>query len=94
MASAPTAGRKRIKLECDADPGCKVFVAGTFNNWNPTRKPMKPAGDDGRYKAVLMLPPGEHEYKFVVNGDWRIDGSNPQWTPNDVGSLNSVINIG
>jgi hypothetical protein len=41
-----------------------------------------------------MLPPGEHEYKFVVNGDWRIDGSNPQWTPNDVGSLNSVINVG
>ena len=39
----------------------------------------------------MMLAPGVYEYKFVVNGDWKIDERNPNFTPNDIGSLNSVL---
>lgn len=87
-------GKKRVTLDCDAEPGRDVFVSGTFNNWDARRKPMKAVEGSGRYRAVLMLPPGQYEYKFVVDDDWRIDVNNPHWIPNGFGSLNSVIDVG
>ncbi len=94
MAKAATVGRKRVCLECTAEPGAEVFVAGTFNGWNPAKKPMKPVDGGGRYQAVLLLPPGEHEYKYVVGQDWRLDDQNPQWRPNPLGTANSVLRVG
>ena len=46
---------------------------------------------DGIYTGMMMLEPGVYEYKFVVNGEWRLDDRNPNFKPNDVGSLNSVL---
>ncbi len=94
MTNASVKGRKRVTLACAAEPGAEVYVAGTFNGWNPAKKRMKPAPADGTYKAVLLLPPGEHEYKFVVGNDWRLDARNPQWKPNAFGSRNSILHVG
>jgi hypothetical protein len=41
----------------------------------------------------MMLSPGDYEYKFKVNGDWFIDANNPKFTPNGLGSLNSVLTV-
>ena len=51
------------------------------------------AQDSGDYHITLMLPPGRHEYKFVINGEYKIDPDCPQWTLNDFGSLNSVLDV-
>ena len=37
---------------------------------------------------------GRYEYKFIVNGVWQIDDNNPNFVSNDMGSLNSVIEVG
>ncbi len=84
---------RRVQLELSVQPGSRVFVAGTFNNWNPTATPMKDNPGSGHCKATLSLPAGRHEYKFVVNGEWRIDPNCPEWSPNDQGSLNSVLHV-
>ncbi len=76
-----------------AEPGSKVFVAGTFNNWNPTANPLKDNPDSGHFKTVLPLSAGIHEYKFVVNGVWTVDPKCAKWTSNGHGSLNSVLRI-
>ena len=47
--------------------------------------------NDGVYVGILMLEPGTYEYKLVVNGEWRIDENNPNFVPNVLGTLNSVI---
>lgn len=45
-----------------------VFVAGSFNDWDPTATPMTRDGD--RWVVELDLPPGAYPYKFVeVNYD-------------------------
>jgi 1,4-alpha-glucan branching enzyme len=93
MAKSLTIKKKKVTLEFKAEPQCEVFLAGTFNDWNPGAKKMKHVDGDGRYEATLLLPPGRYEYKFVVNGDWHIDTNNPAWTPNGVGSKNSVIEV-
>lgn len=85
-----TAGKK-INFQVKAEPGSEVFVAGSFNDWNPTQYRMNDNLDSGLCKTVLVLPLGRHEYKFIVNGEWCADANCAEWAPNDQGSLNSVI---
>ena len=84
------AGR-RARFELSAEPGSQVFVAGTFNDWNPTANPLKDNPDSGHFKAALHVPTGTHEYKFVVNGVWTADPNCAAWALNGYGSLNSVL---
>jgi 1,4-alpha-glucan branching enzyme len=85
-------GRK-ISFQLTAEPGNEVFVAGTFNSWDPKRHQMRDGQNTGIYKTTLVLPRGRHEYKFVVNGDWCTDPGRPDRVMNDQGSLNSVITV-
>ena len=75
------------------EPGSEVYIAGTFNNWDPTLHRLQDAPDSGVFKIELPLPPGRHEYKFIVNGEWRLDPACPAWLPNDMGTLNSVVEV-
>ncbi|RME20474.1 MAG: glycoside hydrolase [Deltaproteobacteria bacterium] len=88
-----SAGKKRVVLSLKAEPGSKVFVAGTFNGWDTTKKQLKDRTGKGDYQATLLLPPGEYEYKFLVNGDWHVDPENPHWVTNEFGTLNNILRI-
>ena len=52
---------------------------------------MKDKDNSGVYRCRLLLEPGEYQYKFLVDGQWRTDSSNPDFVPNEYGSLNSVL---
>jgi len=84
---------RAILFEIAAKPDSKVTVAGTFNNWDPTSHPLAYHPEDGVFRATLHLPAGTHQYKFMVDGVWHLDIRCPHWTPNEHGSLNSVIHI-
>ena len=88
-----TAGSKgkKVGFQLMAEPGSEVFVTGTFNNWDPKQYPMRDNPNGGLYKTTLVLPPGRHEYKFVVNGKWVMDPNCPETVPNGQGSQNSVL---
>ena len=86
-------GTRRVRFDLSVEPGKQVFVAGTFNNWNPTANPLKDNPGSGHCKATLRIPAGTHEYKFVVNGIWIVDPKCANWTPNGYGSLNSVLHV-
>ncbi len=90
---ARTAGRRRVVFEFRGAPGSAVFLAGSFNGWDPTAKPMTEKAADGRFIATCMLPPGTYEYKFVVNGEWTVDPANPNFVVNPLGTLNSIIEV-
>ena len=85
-------GKRKVKFQIAADPKSEVHLAGSFNDWNPSAICMKRNGE-GLFVASLSLPPGRHEYKFVVNGVWQADPACPQWVPNSVGSINSVAEV-
>lgn len=88
-----TAIRRRVEFVIEAGQGKTVAVAGSFNDWDPTAKILADKTNEGVYRGVLMLAPGEYEYKFVVDGDWRIDENNPCFASNDLGTLNSVLKV-
>lgn len=84
---------KRVSFKLVAAPNSEVYVAGTFNNWNPTQHRLKESRTGGKYSITLMLPKGLHEYKFIVNGNWQVDPECQNWVRNPMGTLNSVINV-
>jgi len=84
---------KKIRFQLETDPNSQVFVAGTFNDWDATRRRMRDNPESGVFSATLTLPPGRHEYKFVVNGQWLMDPKCREWTWNEHGTLNGVVTV-
>jgi hypothetical protein len=84
------AGKRRVVFQFRAVAGSSIGLAGSFNNWDPAAKVLVDKGD-GLYTGILMLAPGTYEYKFCVDGHWQPDPENPNFTPNDLGTLNSVL---
>lgn len=92
-ASKPIKKKKRHVFFIAADIGSTVSVAGCFNDWQPNDKILKDKNGDGTFQCTLLLAPGSYQYKFCINDTWCIDPSNPKFTPNDMGTLNSVLEI-
>ena len=44
------------------------------------------------FVALIDLPVGDHQYKFVVDGDWVHDTSQPT-VATDEGTKNNVIQV-
>ena len=86
-----TSAKRKITFTFKDEPGKKVFVAGTFNDWDPNATPMADRDQSGAYTATLRIPRGSHEYKFVVDDIWQVDPANPDCVINGHGSMNSLI---
>jgi 1,4-alpha-glucan branching enzyme len=77
-----------ITIKLVAPSASQVCIAGTFNEWKTA--PLKCARN-GEWIGELKLPPGRHEYLFVVDGEWRPDPAARETVPNPFGGLNSVV---
>jgi hypothetical protein len=71
----------------------RVAVSGEFNQWSADATPMVRQGD-GAWKTTLALPPGRHQYKFVVDGQWMPDPNASEQVADGYGAVNSVIKVG
>ena len=87
QASIPT-----TEFKLHAPQAKEVFLAGEFNDWNPTEYRLQ-RDKDGIYKKKLQLKPGRYQYLFRVDGEWRTDPEHPERTTNPFGSENSVITV-
>ena len=91
--AAPKAAGKSVTFTVHADKGKAVYIAGEFNQWNPTAKKMAYKAKDGIYSATLKLAAGTYQYKFVIDGTWCADPENVNSVANDQGTFNSVIEV-
>jgi len=86
-------GKKKGSVRFALKPsqgGKKVQLAGEFNDWKPsTMRKQK----DGSFVAILQLPPGTYEYKFIVDGRWVVDPDNGARALSTVGTINSVAQV-
>jgi 1,4-alpha-glucan branching enzyme len=81
---------ERVSLEVFHPGAAQVFVAGSFNGWNPSAIPLRPQGD-GRWAVDLILRRGKYEYRFFVDGQWRDDPLSPAYVSNPFGGFNCVL---
>jgi 1,4-alpha-glucan branching enzyme len=77
-----------------SDPAAQaVFIAGTFNDWQPRSTPMI-ALSSGQWIKDLALLPGTYEYSLVVDGNWLPDKRATETVPNPYGGCNSIVKVG
>lgn len=70
----------------------KVQLVGDFTQWQDRPINLQ-KGTDGVWKATVILPPGTHQYKFVVDGNWCDDPDCKQRSPNPFGSENMMRQV-
>lgn len=62
---------------CSEKPGLKCFVAGEFCGWEQSEWLPMNEKENGVHSITIRLLEGCYQYKFVVNGSWESDPSNP-----------------
>lgn len=73
-----------------------VRIAGDFNGWVPDRGVRSLIASEGQERVwtkVLMLEPGTYQYRYVVDGEWREDPTNPMSAPGPTGQPNSILHV-
>ncbi|MFA7676583.1 MAG: isoamylase early set domain-containing protein [Candidatus Omnitrophota bacterium] len=83
---------KRVKFTIDIPNAGKVMLAGDFNAWEASSTPLR-KNRKKIWEKEIVLNPGRHEYKFVVDGNWVNDPNNPDCVKNSYGTENSVVEV-
>jgi len=68
--------------------GSDVKVAGEFNSWSP--QDAQQYGDSWQFK--IDLQPGRYQYKWVVDGNWLADESQPV-DEDQSGNKNNIVSV-
>lgn len=82
--------KKRVIFQLNNPDANQVFLAGSFNAWDPSARPMKKDAK-GVWKTTLMLPHGVYQYRFIVDGQWTEDSVSREKQMNEFGSFNSIV---
>jgi 1,4-alpha-glucan branching enzyme len=84
--------RRRVTFSYEASTAEEAILMGDFNDWNPEKHPMKNDGK-GTWKKTVLLFPGAYEYKFLIDGKWRVDPQNDQTRVNRFGTKNNIVEV-
>jgi len=69
-----------------------VRVTGEFCRW--TRSGIRLHHDGhGVWRTLLSLPPGAHEYRLLIDGDWADHAAANGRVRNPFGSQNCVLTV-
>jgi 1,4-alpha-glucan branching enzyme len=69
-----------------------VSLVGDFTDWEQNAIPLKKQ-KGGAWKATVSLGPGVHEYRFLVDGEWRNDQECQIRRQNNFGAENCVREV-
>ena len=82
-----------VRFELYAPRANRVALAGTFNRWDTAATQLVRVGKDGMWTVTLALPPGQHQYGFIVDGhSWVPDPAAPT-VDDGFGRRNSVLSV-
>jgi hypothetical protein len=95
LASAPTDTVYVVRFVLVAPDARNVSIVGDFNHWNRATTALAPSGNDGVWTASVALPPGRHEYAFIVDGEhWMPDPLASVTIHDDFGTASSIVTVG
>jgi hypothetical protein len=82
-----------VRFTLVAQGARQVAVAGDFNGWDPQGTVLVNQDGQGNFVGTLRLPPGAHEYMFVVDGKWITDPAASELRPDGFGRTNAVLRL-
>lgn len=79
------------------EPASEVYVTGTFSKWRQQIKLRKPVTENSSdqqnaFSALVALPPGPHQLKFIVDRRWKTSKYLPSAT-DDKGNLINYLQV-
>ena len=69
-----------------------VARAGSFTHWQKMPMQWRQVGAVGEWYKTVDLPPATHQYKFIIDGQWRHDHTAPTVLDN-LGNVNNCITV-
>ena len=93
---APSGPPREIVVRFKDSSAGDVRIAGDFNGWVPDRGVRSLIASEGQTRVwtkVLTLEPGTYQYRYVVDGEWREDPTNPRSAPGPTGQPNSILHV-
>ncbi|HEX7879248.1 MAG TPA: glycogen-binding domain-containing protein [Candidatus Eisenbacteria bacterium] len=79
------------RFTIEAPEARRVCLVGDFNDWAVCEVPLVRDETAGTWSVQMELPPGRHEYMFVVDEGWVTDPSAPVSVDDGFGNRNAVI---
>lgn len=70
-----------------------IVLVGEFNDWDPSRHPLRQTRGDGEWHVSLVLEAGRaYRFRYLVDGtEWMDDDHADSYEPNPFGGFDSVI---
>jgi hypothetical protein len=90
------AGSRLVSFTLRAPNASGVQLVGEFNSWVKGATPLTVANEPGVWTVSLSLPPGRHEYAFIVS-----DSQGERWVPDpaaltlrdEFGTVSSIVMV-
>lgn len=82
--------RRRVTLLVPRLDAAHVVATGDFTGWSSEGVRLK-RRSDGCWSAAVAVTPGEHQYRLLVDGEWRNNPGAARRVPNGFGSENDVF---
>ena len=93
MSQANGKTRRQMVVLTFDDIDCRrLQLAGDFNDWVPDRD-IETRNINGRWQKVFTAEPGVYEYRIIVDGKWQQDPTNAAEIPNELGGINSLLQV-
>jgi chromosome partitioning protein len=84
--------RQMVVLTFDDIDCNRLQLAGDFNNWMPDHN-VETRNVNGHWQKVFTAEPGVYEYRLLIDGKWQPDPTNPSEVPNELGGINSLLQV-
>lgn len=73
--SLDTVDQRQVSVERFRNP--RINIVGSFNGWDPFMHRLRPSpGRDLFWEVTVPVPPGDHHYYFLVDGERILDPFN------------------
>jgi 1,4-alpha-glucan branching enzyme len=82
--------RKRVVFRLNDREARQVFLAGSFNAWDPSGLPLRKDAM-GSWKTTVALESGIYQYRFIVDGEWKKDPLSPDGRIDGFVACHSVL---
>ena len=86
-----TEGADPVRFTLHAPDARQVFLAGTFNRWDPSSHALTGPDGKGTWSLALALAPGRYEYLFVIDGTRWVPDPAASTADDGFGGRNSVV---